>query len=473
MTVTPLWAAQAWVDGRWRRDVLLEPGTNGCWARVSPDTRPPEAATRLAGPALPGLVNAHGHAFQRAFAGLTERRAGAHDDFWSWRDGMYRVANAVTPATLRAIAAHLYVELLAGGYTHVCEFHYLRHDLDGQPYADPMALAQALAEAAVDAGIGITLLPVIYERAGFAAEALRNDQRRFRATADDVWSACQAFRRRAPTLDPRGRLVVDAGMGVHSLRAARPASIAHLLRLAKDDSGPLHVHVAEQRAEVADCLAATGHTPIAWLAAHDVLDARWHLVHATHTTPAEIAAVGRAGASVVLCPSTEANLGDGLPDLPAWLEAGVGLSVGSDSHATRCWREEVRWMEYGQRLRLERRNVAADGAAPDGGNRGTAGDLFERLCAGGGRAAGHAAWGLRPGARADLLVADPDDAALAGVPEDRVLDALVFSSPSRPWRDVMVAGRWAVQDGRHGRSAELQRAYAHAVTSCRADDPAA
>jgi formimidoylglutamate deiminase len=423
-----LWAPQAWIDGRWQAEVLLEAGSDGHWQRISPGCPAPEGVQRLEGPVLPGLVDAHSHAFQRAFVGLAERRDGEHDDFWSWRDRMYGVALRITPEQLRAVAAHLYTELLAGGYTQVCEFHYLQHQSDGEPYADPAAMAWALADAAAEAGIGLTLLPAVYERAGFSAESLRPDQRRFRAGAAEVL----ALQRRVRAA---GRPLLDCGAALHSLRAARPES---LQQLAERSDGPLHIHVAEQQAEVRDCLAATGCRPIEWLLRHAALDARWQLVHATHTVTSEIDGVGRAGAGVVLCPGTEANLGDGLPDLRGWLAAGVPLSLGSDSQVTRGWSEELRWLEYAQRLQQQQRNVAA---AP-GLQPATAARLFDRVLAGGAAAAGCARWGLQPGARADLLVLDLQEPALVGLPPSHGLDGLVFAAPARPFARVLVAGRW-------------------------------
>jgi formimidoylglutamate deiminase len=435
-----LWTPRAWLADGWRDNVLLEAGDDGCWAAVTADIHaPPGGAQRLAGPALPGLVDAHGHAFQRAFAGLAERRDSEHDDFWSWRDRMYRVAHRITPERLRAIAAHLYVELLRGGYTQICEFHYLQHDSDGTPYADPLILAWSLADAAAEAGIGLTLLPVLYERAGFKQPALRDDQRRFALGARAAWTMQQE-------IAASRRPLVNAGLAIHSLRAASAESIAQLQSLADGSDGPIHIHVAEQTQEVADCLDATGRRPIEWLAHEGLLDERWQLVHATHATLAEIDAVAQSGAGVVLCPSTEANLGDGLADLPGWLGAGVPLAIGSDSHVTRAWREELRLLEYGQRLALQRRNVSA---APAQGQPSTAERLWSRVLAGGAAAAGFARWGLTRGARADLLVVDLDDHALLGVPPARLLDTLVFSSPARPWRDVMVAGRWIVREHRN------------------------
>ena len=424
------WAPRAWLDGRWAERVLLRVGGDGHWAEVAPGTAAPPQAELLAGPVLPGLVDAHSHAFQRAFAGLAERRDSDADDFWSWRDRMYRVALRITPAQLRAVAAQLYVELLRGGYTQVCEFHYLQHQPDGRPYDDRLELSWALADAAADAGIGLTLLPVLYQRAGFTQAALRADQRRFAADADAVLALQRG-------LAAAGRPLLNAGVAIHSLRAAEPAAIARLV--AGLGEVPIHIHVAEQTAEVDDCLQATGRRPIEWLAQHTPLDARWQLVHATHSTRAEIDAVARSGAGVVICPSTEGNLGDGFADLPGWLQAGVPLAIGSDSQVTRAWPEELRWLEYGQRLLHRRRNVSA---APDEGLASTAARLLQRALPGGGGAAGFAGWGLQPGARADLLVIDTEDASLLGVPAERLLDVLVFSGPAQPFRDVMVAGRW-------------------------------
>jgi formimidoylglutamate deiminase len=450
-----LWAPRAWLPSGWAEQVLLRIGSDGRWAEVNPGVaQPPAGTTVLDAPLLPGLVNAHSHAFQRAFAGLAERRESSSDDFWSWRERMYQVALRINPQQLRAIATQLYLELLQGGYTQVCEFNYLQHDGDGQPYADPLALSWALADAARDAGIGLTLMPALYERAGFAQPALRHDQRRFASTPESVLSTAKAI---AASQRPGLR----AGLVIHSLRAACAPSIKRLAELAQTFAGPIHIHVAEQTAEVADCLATTGARPIEWLAQAGLLDARWHLVHATHTLPSEIQAVARSGAGVVICPSTEANLGDGLCDLPGWLAAGVPLTIGSDSHATRDWREELRWLDYGQRLALRQRNVAA---SPQAGRPSTAERLFALLADSGAAAAGEPAWGLTQGARADALLADRREPALLGVPASHTLDALVFSSPGQPWRDVMVAGRWVIRDRRHAQAATIADAFAQAMT---------
>ncbi|HEY1128997.1 MAG TPA: formimidoylglutamate deiminase [Roseateles sp.] len=425
-----LHAPLAWVEGRWQRDVLLSVDASGHWSEVTANVPAPPGAEVLAGPLIPSLVNAHSHAFQRAFVGLAERREAGQDDFWSWRDRMYALALRISPQQLRAVASQLYAELLRGGYTQVCEFHYLHHPAQGQAFDDELDMAWALAEAAQDAGIGLTLLPVVYTRSGFGASGLRPDQHRFAADADWAWRASQ--RVMAAGL-PR----VNAGVALHSLRGASPADMTRLRQLVGATDVPIHIHVAEQTAEVADCLQATGRRPIQWLAEEGGLDPRWQLVHATHAEPAEIEAVARSGAGIVICPGTEANLGDGLADLPRWLSHGVPLTVGSDSQVTRGWVEELRWLEYGQRLTARQRNVAA---AP-GTQASSAARLFDAAVTGGARAAGFAAWGLTPGARADAMVLNREADGLRGLPDEALLDAVVFGSNGSPWQSVWVAGR--------------------------------
>ena len=434
-----VWAPQAWVDGRWHFGVVLTVDSRGCWSSVTPGySEAPAQAKRLAGPVLPGLVDAHGHAFQRAFAGLTEQRFQMRDDFWAWRDRMYQVAQRLNPALLKAVAAQCFVELLAGGYTHRCEFHYLRGGSGFENNEDDWRMEDALIEAAEETGIGLTICPVLYERSGFNSVGLQPQQQSFRLDAAGVW-------RSAERIDSLAHERVSAGLAIHSLRAASADSIVQLLRLAAEVDWPIHMHVAEQTQEVEDCLAATGMRPVQWLARMNLLDSRWHLVHATHTDPEEIDSVAQARASVVICPSTEANLGDGLTNVPRWLKAGVPISIGSDSEIGRDWREELRWLELGQRLVRRERGVCAEPTTWTS----PAECLFEGGLGAGSAAAGLKGSGLCVGARADLLVADPLDPALLGLPPQRMLDALVFSSPVKPWRDVMVAGQWVIRDGHH------------------------
>ncbi|MFY7865699.1 formimidoylglutamate deiminase [Roseateles sp.] len=427
------WAEQAWVEGRWQRDVALTIGANGHWQQIEAGRPFAEGMQRLSGPVIPSLVDTHSHAFQRAFAGLAERREAGDDDFWSWRDRMYGLALKLSPEQLRDVAAQLYQELLTGGYTQVCEFHYLQHAPDGQAYADELAMSWALADAAAEVGIGLTMLPVLYARSGFGQPGLREDQRRFKTDAAWVWAASQR-------INAAQRPLLNAGVALHSLRAANSDDIEALQALVGEADIPIHIHISEQQQEVRDCLAATGQRPMQWLCNQFKPDARWHLVHATHSTRDEIAQVAASGASVVICPGTEGNLGDGLIDLPGWLAAGVPISIGSDSHVTRNWVEELRWLEYGQRLGLQQRNVAA---AP-GRQPSTAARLFEATRQGSAAPAGFKQWGLEQGGRADFLVLDPLASGVAGLPAESALDGLVFASQGQVLREVYVAGclRW-------------------------------
>ena len=444
-----LWAPQAWIAGRWEHGVLLDVDRHGLWATVRTGVASAPAHARvLPGPVLPGLVNAHSHAFQRAFAGLSERRDSDADDFWSWRDRMYRVAQRITPQQMEAVAAHLYVELLRGGYTQVCEFHYLHHGPMGQPFTDRATMCHALAAAAGRSGIGLTVLPVLYERAGFAQPALRADQQRFASTPALVHQLLR-------DVQALGQPRVNTGVAIHSLRAASPAAIAELLWQVGDEAVPIHIHVAEQTQEVADCLSATGRRPIAWLCQELAPDTRWQLVHATHATTAEIEAVAARGAGIVICPGTEGNLGDGLTDLAGWLQAGVPMAIGSDSHVTRNWPEELRWLEYGQRLHRRQRNVAASPQQQPA----TAARLWDAALAAGGKAAGQVRWGLVQGARADALVVDTAAPALLGIPASHCLDALVFAGAEPAWREVIVAGEVVLRDGRHDQQDDISGRY--------------
>jgi formimidoylglutamate deiminase len=423
-------AEHAWVAGAWARDVRLVAGHDGLWSEVRPDCPVAERAgcERLAGPVLPGLVNGHSHAFQRAMAGLAERAAPGRDDFWGWRDRMYAAALRITPRQLEAVACFLYVELLRAGYTHVCEFHYLHNDSDGRPYADPAELSLALVRAAQRACIGLTLLPTLYMRAGFGAQDLRADQRRFASTPAAVLHIAQAVRAQASA-------TLATGIALHSLRAVDEGALRETAQAAA--GLPLHIHVAEQRREVDDCLQHHGLRPVEWLLRHASVDAHWNLVHATHASAQELQDAHARGAALVLCPSTEANLGDGVFDLGTWLGLGGAWTIGSDSQVTRSWSEELRLLEYSQRLALRQRNVAARAA----GTTSTAAALFEGALAGGAAASGLPTGGLAAGRRADFCMVDPAAPALAGIPSEHLLDALVFSSPDAPLARVCVAGR--------------------------------
>lgn len=427
-------APQAWVQGRWAYNVLLTAGAAGCWQDVQPDASPVSRAEAvvLEGPVLPGLVDAHSHAFQRAIAGLTERSPDQQDDFWSWRDRMYSAANRITPEQLQAIAAQLYTELLQAGYTHVCEFHYLHNAVDGKPYADAAEMSLALARAAQSVGIGLTLLPTLYMRAGFAKSGLREDQRRFASTPDSVLRIAERVAREFDAASG-----INAGVALHSLRAVDEGALNEVAAAAQARGLPVHIHVAEQVQEVDDCVAHHGLRPIEWLLQRARMDAQWNLVHATQSTPVELQGVRESGASIVICPSTEANLGDGVFDLPTYGRLLGSWSIGSDSHVTRSWQEELRLLEYSQRLHLRQRNIAARAGIQES----TAAMLFDAAVAGGAAATGLPVGAIAVGRRADFQVVDPTSPALLGIPHGHVLDALVFSSPDARRREVYVAGR--------------------------------
>ena len=433
-------APMAWVDGTWAKDVLLGVAGDGRWASIDVNASVDQqrGATRLSGPVIPGLVNAHSHAFQRAIVGMTERAVGGQDNFWSWRDRMYSAAQRITPPQLEAIAALLYAELLQAGYTQVCEFHYLQNDLQGKPYANPLEMSCALVCSAQRVGIGITLLPTLYVRSGFATAGLRDDQQRFASTPDSIFKLCEGIEKQF------GGGLVNTGLALHSLRAVGQTALQEAAAYAKAHHMPIHIHVAEQTGEVADCMSALGQRPVEWLLRHAGLDESWNLVHATHTTPEELQGVKASGASIVLCPTTEANLGDGAFDLPTYAKLQGNWSIGSDSHVTRSWQEELRLLEYSQRLALRQRNVMAAAASQVS----TAAALFNAALAGGPAACGQRIAGLATGNRADFSVIDTTSPALLGVPNDHLLDAMVFSSPDARLSEVYVAGKCVVQGGR-------------------------
>ncbi|CAM5227192.1 formimidoylglutamate deiminase [Rhodanobacter lindaniclasticus] len=439
-------AAWLWREGGWSTDAGFAVDASGT---VRDD--PGGNAESIGRWVLPGMPNLHSHAFQRAMAGLAERRGGSADSFWSWRETMYGFAAAIGPEALQAIAAQLYVEMLKAGYTRVCEFHYLHHRPDGTPYAPPEAMSLALIEAAREAGIGLTLLPVLYMSGGFDGRPLSTRQQRFGHDVDSYLRLLDALRAHEDD-DLR------VGIALHSLRAVPEAALREVLASELAQVGPIHIHIAEQIGEVQDCLAIRGARPVEWLFDHADVDARWCLVHATHLTEAETAQIARSGAVAGLCPTTEANLGDGLFPLAAYLDAGGALGIGSDSHISVSPVEELRWLEYGQRLQTRRRNIAA--RHPDDSVGET---LWRAALAGGARASGLPLGALRAGARADLIVLDDNSPLLAVRDEASVLDSWLFAGNTPLVRDVMRAGQWVVRDFRHHDEERIATRYRAAV----------
>ncbi|HEY3597315.1 MAG TPA: formimidoylglutamate deiminase [Paraburkholderia sp.] len=437
-----LFAEFAWLPDGWRRNVLLQWDEHGTLTAVTPDTPAPRGVARAAGSVLPGMPNLHSHAFQRAMAGLTEYRANATDTFWSWRDLMYRFAARIAPEGLAAIAQWLYIEMLKAGYTSVCEFHYVHHAPDGSCYANEAELAQRVVDAARASGIGMTMLPVLYQYSGFGAEAPRDDQRRFLNTPDSLLALTDALRRARPESD-----ALRYGVAPHSLRAVSADSLRALLGGLDSmlPGAPVHIHIAEQTAEVDACVQAHGARPVQWLLDHFDVNARWCLVHATHIDVRETVALAMSGAVAGLCLTTEANLGDGLFPAQAYLDAKGRFGVGSDSHIGVDWRAELRLLEYGQRLVRRQRNVLASADATHVADR-----LFAAALEGGARATGRATGALESGRRADWLVLDADHSSVAEHAYDAWLSGVVFCEHGEtPIRDVYTGGDKVVDNRRH------------------------
>ena len=444
-----IFASLALLADGWADDVRLEI-EDGRIAAVRTGM-PAEESDLRAGVVIPGLANAHSHAFQRALAGHTERRGPAgKDNFWSWRDRMYRLAGSIDAERLRAIARQAYTEMLESGYTTVVEFHYLHREAGAEQGGDTML--QAIIAAANDSGIRLTYVPILYERAGFEEPQLDEYQQRFASTLKEFSAHYERARELAAD-----RIAV--GIGAHSLRAVFPESLAEIERIGQRDGVPIHIHIAEQQREVDQCLDVNGLRPVRWLLQNHALNEQWCLVHATHMDDEEIEALAQTGAVVCLCPSTEANLGDGLFPLQRWLQRDGRIAIGSDSHVSINPFEELRWLEYGQRLKAQQRNIAAIQQEHTGRN------LFELAADGGARASGQGDGSLHRGALADLVVLDDDSPMLTGHPRESLLDALVFSGFTLPVDRVMVHGKWQLVDGRHRSAAEAREQFTHAVRS--------
>lgn len=427
-------AHRALLPDGWATDVSIQVGAAGRIAAVAPAGSGTPAAV-----VVPGMPNVHSHAFQRALAGRAEVAGHGLDSFMTWRERMYALSHRVTPDDIEAIATLLYVEMLEAGYTSVCEFHYLHHGPDGAPHADPAAASRALVRAAASAGIRLTLLPVLYMHAGFGAQPPEPGQAPFLHSVRGYLSLLDTLLREQGDL-------LRVGIALHSLRAVSPEAMAEVLawRAGAAPDMPVHIHVAEQLQEVHECEAWSGLRPVEWLLEHAGLDRHWCLVHATHMTEAETRQLAATGAVACLCPTTEANLGDGLFPLAGFLAAGGRIAIGSDSHVSVSPVEELRWLEYGQRLTLGQRNVAASAT-----ERHTGARLLRAALAGGARALGQDAGAIAPGRVADLVELDAEHPLLAGSDGDPLLDCLVFAGNRPLVKDVLVGGRQVVRDGRH------------------------
>jgi formimidoylglutamate deiminase len=454
----------AYLPQGWTRDVLVTV-SHGMITAVSTGgasaLQEREQIERVDGIVIPGMPNAHSHAFQRAMAGSTEYRSSRRDSFWTWRKAMYALANRIGPEDLQIVASQLFIEMLKAGYTSVAEFHYLHRASDGSPYSGANPLWEAIDHAAGTAGIGLTFLPTLYQSSDFGGQPLKPEQARFALQTDGF---LRAIENRVGAERMRSHGLVRTGAAFHSLRAVpldqlRQAALA--LR-AIDPSLPVHIHVAEQLLEVRACQRATGRRPIELLLDQELLTPHWCVVHATHAGAAEIQGIVAANAAVCVSISTEANLGDGFFDASRWFKSNGRLCIGSDSQATVNPAEELRWLEYQQRLRKRRRSVLASGTEPHVGTR-----LWRDAALHGAQAVGQPVGEIAVGRRADWLVLDASHPAMAGA--GGALDVLLFAGGDAAIRDVMVAGRWVIKDRVHAAEGPLRENFIRIMKSLAAD----
>lgn len=431
----------------WARDTTLDIDSSGTIVSIKTDSASDANSTLLSGPVVPALQNLHSHAFQRAMAGLAEQAGSTDDSFWTWRETMYGLVNRMSPDDVEAVATKLYSELLKGGFGHVVEFHYFHHAVTDLGKSDGMEMSARILRAAATSGIGLTHLPVFYAHAGFGGIAPNAGQKPFIQSVDSFLTLLERLEPQCRTAGAR------LGLAIHSLRAATPDEMRAVLT-SEQTGGPIHIHVAEQEREVEDCLAWSGRRPVSYLLDEFPVDQRWCAIHATHMTADETARLAGSGAVAGLCPATEANLGDGI--FPATDYAGHGgrYGIGTDSHVATSVAEELRLLEYGQRLRDRRRNRLVSGPGASAGR-----TLFEASLSGGAQAAGLAIAGIRVGARADLVVLDGENPFIATAKEDQILDRWIFALGSEAVRDVMVGGQFVVQQGRHRFEESIDRDF--------------
>lgn len=449
--MTTLHFTSALLPNGWADDVAISVDENGTITSVEKDVQ--SATGSITGAALPGMPNLHSHAFQRAMAGLGEIsgpvRAGEEpDSFWTWRKTMYGFLAALTPESVQAIATHLYMDMLKAGYTAVAEFHYVHHDQDGSAYNDRAELSRRTIAAAHNVGIGITQLPVLYNHGGFGGQASNDGQRRFLNNADQFMEIVSALHN-----DYKSDANVRVGIAPHSLRAVTPELLNDVLAGLDelDNTSPVHIHIAEQTKEVDDCVTWSGKRPVEWLLENQDVNRRWCLIHATHMTDTETDSVAKSGAVAGLCPATEANLGDGLFPARRFMDQGGVIGIGSDSHISVNVKEELRWLEYGQRLFTRERTVLSGGADRSTGRR-----LYDASLQGGAQACGRPIGVLEPGKRADIIVLDTEKSPMADRTDDAVLDAWLFATDHNPVRDVFVGGKQVISDGMHKDQDEIE-----------------
>ena len=437
---------------QWRRDVVLNLDRDGMIKAIEHGA-PQSADTVVNGIVVPGMPNAHSHSFQRLIAGLTGPGFNQTDSFWSWREAMYRTANRISPEQFGAVSNWVFIEMLKAGYTSCAEFHYLHHSPGGSPYADPAEMSMRLLTAASDAGIALTLLPVLYCTSGFGKHGVAEEQKRFANTPAQYLRLMETCKSAM-----LGRPLIELGMAPHSLRAVPAAMLHEVLQQWPEQGCPVHIHIAEQPAEIDACIEHLGARPVEFLLDRFPVDRRWCLVHATHMSQAERLRAAESEATAGLCPTTEADLGDGVFPTAEWLKAGGGFAIGSDSNVRISVSEELRLLEYNERLRSGRRNVLTAAGATCGSF------LYRHAAKNGASALGQPVGCLAPNFRADFLELDDSHELLAGRDPDQALDSWVFAGDGSMLNSVWVAGRRLVEKGHHIAATSARAAFSKAVS---------
>lgn len=440
-------AERAWLNQEWKNNVLFEV-SGGVFTCIKSEMNAPDNAVHLSGPVLPTLANVHSHAFQRIMAGMAEVCLNPNDSFWSWRDLMYKIVQKLSPDQANVIATQLYIDMLKAGYTQVGEFHYLHHDVAGKHYDNKAEMSHQLINAADRSGIGLTLLPVLYSYSGFGGQMPSEGQARFIHSSQsylDLQIQCQQA-----LADSK---LHNLGICFHSLRAVTEKQINEVLN-ELDKERVVHIHISEQQKEVNDSIAWSGKRPVEWLDEHIGLNERWNLIHATHLNDQELNAIASSGAVVGLCPTTEANLGDGIFPGVEFERLNGRWGIGSDSHVSLSIVEELRVFEYGQRLRDQQRNRLYRGEQISIGD-----NLFNQALLGGNQSCG-VALGLSVGNRADFMVLDDTHPFIGASEPKDVLNRWLFACSENVVKDVFVAGKQVISEGRHGLDLESRSEFA-------------
>jgi formimidoylglutamate deiminase len=428
----------------WANDVLVKIDHSGNIADIQTGVSGANSGCLVA-----GLANLHSHAHQRAMAGLAETASSNNDSFWTWRKTMYQFLDAMKPHHLHAIASQLYLEMLTAGYTRVAEFQYLHHLKNGQHYDNVAEMSLQTLNAAQQVGISITNLPVHYQFSGFGKQEISEQQARFYNTPDSFLRIVENIEMAIASNDN-----ANVGVAGHSLRATNKERFSEVLGGLRSSDVPVHMHIAEQLKEVQDCLNWSGSRPVDYCLDNFDVNSNWCLIHATHMTESETLRLANSGAVAGICPSTEANLGDGFFNAGLYLNAGGKIGIGSDSHISTSPVEELRWLEYGQRLLHKSRNQLSGGA-----NRSTGRNLFDLTLNGGAQACDYNGGSIEIGKRADLVVLDIEDPLLTGRTDDQLLDSWIFSGNTNMVSDVYVGGQHIIRDGRHAKQEQINTQF--------------